>query len=366
VLRNLVTLGISGLIALGLGELALRLVLDPVDYLYVEPAYDPVLAHKIDPGQAGHDDWGYRNPGVPDQVDILAIGDSMTYGLMAKMRETWPYALGEVTGKSVYNAGMGGYGPLQYMHVLKTRAPALQPDQVIVMLYPGNDLMDSYNLAYSFEHWADYRPGAGPEEDIAPNVFIDPNYNPGPIRLIRDWLAQNSVFYRLVLQLPVFDSVRQREALGGTAIEITHQDAPVVLDPARRLALVDMTDPRMTEAFAITTRALGELAAYTRENDIALHVILMPVREQLFLDLLPDTLDASQKETFARLDDSLKTIEAQFAAFFQSEGIAWTNLRPVLEAALSEQAIFPSTDGHPNAAGYTVIARTLLPIVEKE
>lgn len=359
-LRNLFTLAASGLVALLLGEAALRLVLDPVDYLYVEPAYDPILAHRIEPGQAGHDDWGYRNPDVPEQAQILAIGDSMTYGLMAKMRETWPYALAKLTGKTVYNAGMGGYGPLQYMHVLKTRAPELAPEQVVVMLYVGNDLMDTYNLVYSAEHWQDYRLGAGPDQAIAPNVFTDPTYNPGTVKLIRDWLAQNSVLYRLVLQLPVFDSIRQREALeGSTALQITHLNAPVVLDPVRRLDFVTADDPRIEEAFEITKRALRELAAYTNENGMDLHMVLMPVREQLFRDLLPDTLDDDQRAVFEKLDASLTEIDAAFAAFFEAEGISFTDLGPALEPALQNQTIFPPTDGHPNANGYAIIANVL-------
>jgi hypothetical protein len=74
-----------------------------------------------------YDTWGFRNQKVASSVEIVAIGDSHTFGNCAKMIESWPYVLGRLTGRSVYNMGLGGYGPNQYHYIFKTEALRLKP-----------------------------------------------------------------------------------------------------------------------------------------------------------------------------------------------------------------------------------------------
>src|SRR5262249_4433868 len=62
---------------------------------------DPELGHRMSPFYPGNDSWGFRNSKVPDHCDVLAIGDSLTYGLAATPDKTWPRQLEVITGKSV-------------------------------------------------------------------------------------------------------------------------------------------------------------------------------------------------------------------------------------------------------------------------
>ncbi len=87
-LVNIAILSFSLLISVIAGELLLRAVLDPMDYLQSEMVSDPVLNHKISPGSGGHDSWGFRNQQRPKQSDIVAIGDSQTYGVSADSRHS--------------------------------------------------------------------------------------------------------------------------------------------------------------------------------------------------------------------------------------------------------------------------------------
>lgn len=107
-LKNVITLTLSIAVSVLLAEGVLRLVLDPIDYLAVSIVPDPVLNHRIAPGASGHDDWGYRNRDVPERAEVLAIGDSMTYGIMAKSYESWPAQLAEIQNISTYNAALDG------------------------------------------------------------------------------------------------------------------------------------------------------------------------------------------------------------------------------------------------------------------
>lgn len=358
-LKNTLILTISCLVSVLFAELAVRIVFDPIDYLATSPESDPVLNHRIAPGASGHDDWGYRNKDVPEAAEILAIGDSMTYGIMAKSFESWPARLEEITGRTTYNAALGGYGPLHYLHILKTRAPELSPDQVIVMIYPGNDLLDAYNLAYSNDHWQDYRQ-SDEARAVESNLFVAPPSDNSITRRLRNWLARNSVLYRLITQTPVFDTVRQRERLeDGTNFQTEHLGVPVVLDPKRRFEFANTADARIQEAMDITARALDEMAAYTAENGIRLHVAIMPVREHLFFELREGAFPEGDQDTMLRLAESLEQIEAELTAKLDANGIPWTNLRPILQRALVDQNIYPPTDGHPNALGYDIVAQAL-------
>jgi hypothetical protein len=101
-------------ICLALLEGASRLVIDPVDVLVPVLTPDSVLRWRVEPGSAGHDEWGYRNHTVPDDADIVVIGDSQSYGVGASAVDSWPSWLGRLSGRSVYNLSLGGYGPVDY------------------------------------------------------------------------------------------------------------------------------------------------------------------------------------------------------------------------------------------------------------
>src|SRR5881394_3687348 len=77
-------------VAVLLCEAGARLVLDPVDYLSPRLARDDVLGMALPAGSGGHDAWGFRNRSVPESADVVALGDSHTYGNCAKRSEAWP------------------------------------------------------------------------------------------------------------------------------------------------------------------------------------------------------------------------------------------------------------------------------------
>ena len=56
---------------------------------------------------AGFDQWGFRNREVPETADIVAVGDSHTYGNTARMVDSWPFVLGTLTGQPGVQHGFG-------------------------------------------------------------------------------------------------------------------------------------------------------------------------------------------------------------------------------------------------------------------
>jgi lysophospholipase L1-like esterase len=91
------------------------------------------------------DSHGWRGPEFKpdygaDELRIVAIGDSCTFGKGVEETETWPRQLERVLqarlGPSrrvrVANLGVNGYSSRDYLEVLETQALALKPEVVIV------------------------------------------------------------------------------------------------------------------------------------------------------------------------------------------------------------------------------------------
>src|SRR5882672_6569628 len=110
-----------------------------------ETVSDPELGMRIKPNTPGHDANGFRNASVPAQVDVVALGDSQTWGVNVQSADAWPQQLAKLSQGSVYNMSVGGYGPVQYWR-LTEKALAFSPNVIVVGLYFGNDLYDAYSL----------------------------------------------------------------------------------------------------------------------------------------------------------------------------------------------------------------------------
>ena len=88
-------------------EAASRLILNPADYLSPRVMRDNILGHKVKPNGSGFDEWGFRNKHVPSTADVVALGDSHTYGNPATMDDSWPSVLARATGLQVCSLLIG-------------------------------------------------------------------------------------------------------------------------------------------------------------------------------------------------------------------------------------------------------------------
>lgn len=183
-----------------LAEVAARFIVDPADFLSVVPVQDEYLGHRLGAGVGGHDALGFRNREVPKQASIVAIGDSMTYGSGAPRDGAWPQQLATISGESVYNMGLGGYGPLQYLHLASGLAKEFKPRQLVVSFYFGNDLIDAFSATRNLPHWQSWResqaePTAASAPAAAPSAAVGPQRRGAALR---DWLSRKSVLYGLL------------------------------------------------------------------------------------------------------------------------------------------------------------------------
>ena len=138
------------LISVALAEGIVR-VITPPSFIV-----DSILETRLPPNKGDIDEDGFRNAEKQKYPNIIAIGDSQTYGTNATTNEAWPQALERLSGAQVYQMAVGGYGPVQYS-VLFKKALDMRPQQIIVGLYLGNDLSDAYRITYGLDYWSDLR-----------------------------------------------------------------------------------------------------------------------------------------------------------------------------------------------------------------
>jgi hypothetical protein len=353
----------SFLIAGMLAEGASRIILDRVDYLAVAPVYDSILGVRLTPHAAGHDEWGFRNRLVPETADVVTIGDSQTYGISAPARLSWPAQLGKLTGRRVYNLALGGYGPVQYEELLRTRALRLHPAVVVVGLYYGNDLWDAYRTVYGLRYWMALRrsvlPAISDSVPVAPrrNVFGAP---------LRDWLARNSVVYRLISFTLIGSYARGGEFAvrnpgeGIVRFQLPWSGTHTGFTPLARLEALNLEDSTVNEGLRLSLDRLERIAAECRGAGVHLLVALIPTKERVFSPWLAGRGDLREQDAFRALLRNETEANRRVRERLDSLGVRYVDLEAPLRDAANRTAIYPTNeDGHPNGDGYAVIAHAV-------
>jgi lysophospholipase L1-like esterase len=293
------------------------------------------------------DGLGFRNPWPwPEKVDIVVLGDSVTFGQNVEDDQAWPAILARSLSRSrVINLGLIGSGPQQYSRVFETFGAELHPKLVVVGLFLRNDLWDDE----SFDAWL--KSGAGGNYMVwrdfgRPKKVFDPEQ---PFKsAIRTTLwktfifARKSYLFNLILYAKGAarkwrpDEVRIFELPDGSRLE---------LHPADFKRKVKGAHPGNRE-FQLTLGALMRVHSIAESHGAKTLVIFLPGKEEAYLPLLDgDVPDASRS-----LRQELAALE-----------IPYLDLVPLFrDRAAKGEKLFFEADGHPNARGYALIAEGVI------
>jgi lysophospholipase L1-like esterase len=357
VVAPLALLGVS--IALGLGaaeatlrvfpelmpeEARLRLHWREIQPQTVSLAH-PYLGFVYPPNYEGHlaredgefgfnyatDEHGFRNPSPwPDRAEIVVLGDSMAFSYGVDDHEAWTALLAEQLPDSrIINLGLIGAAPQQYLRAYETFGRALQPDLVLFCLFPGNDLYD----AGRFDEWL--KAGSPGNYDVWRS---SPSRDAGRSG-IRSLLEESylATFLRYARRsLAAAYSGRTIDFADGGQLQLV----PAIYARNEPLADPDHSSFRLVLEAVQRTRSLAE------QDGSDFLVLLMPTKEEVYLPLLgepgPD-------------------VTAPFVARFEEEGVPYLDLTPHFQTrARQGERLFFKVDGHPNAAGYRLMAQIVL------
>lgn len=342
-----------------------------------------------------HDRNGFRNKKTFKKADIVALGDSQTYGNGVKSKEAWPKQLQSLTGKTVYSMAFGGYGPTHSL-MLWNDAMALSPKTVISTLYSGNDLFDSFNHIYNEGQLPElktpdsklqaallqaeqtdslyekigqlFRMGRMPVNDsreatdAAGTTF-------SPLRLI----SEHSKIYSL-LRRALYEIKSRYVTRGATSLHPemewamlrafaeSNPDYLYVVENGRlktllsieyRLTALELDDPRIFEGLQISLRALQRMHLLAAEKGIRFIVVLIPTKARVF-----GAFAEKPTKSYQQLLEHGEDVWRISKKFFEDNGIEYLDAFPVLQGQLMNGVMpYPmSHDGHPNKYGHRAIA----------
>lgn len=336
-LRNLVLLAFSVILTLAAVEAALRVADFPRQPMKPDKIKDPILAYKIPPTWPGVDADGYRNPGIPDQVDIVALGDSHTYGLNADIDTNWPGQLAKMTGLSVYNLGIGGYGPLQYYYLFD-RALQFKPQYIVIGLYLPNDIKGLCHPYLRSEYW---KTRAAQEKlDLGycgkaefPDDEGDKGKRAGMLQKAGGLIVNSKL---------------------GVLISITARRLRVLKDS------MDMKQPEIASSLEVTKMLISRMAERSRENGVKLVVMVIPSKEYVYHQYLHDA-GKPLPEILAQMAMNESGLRSNVIGWLAQQSIPHVDAAStVLEAVKSRGGIYShDNDDHPLPAGYAAYAQAL-------
>lgn len=367
ILLNLTVLVISVGVALLLAEGAARLFLNSADFLRLEVVHDDILgAVPSKSALAAFDRWGFRNPKVPETSDIVAVGDSHTYGNTARMVDSWPYVVSRLTNRQVYNMGLGGYGPNQYFYLSKTRALALKPKMIIWGLYMGDDFENAFSLTYGLDYWKDLR--VLPPQKVEANIWEGPETDTGT-RRIRVWLSRHSVIYQLAFHVGFGGRLKGEVQIKNaaklypdyaTSINLPDKHILEAFRPKAVLFGLDQDNPNVREGMRITFDLLKRMKEICDQNHVQFVVVVIPTKEMVFSEYLEHNPQIPMDDVIDKLLVSERAARVQVFQQMSQLNIGYVDPLPAMKKSVTE-GLYASSAGdmHPNRNGYRVIGEAV-------
>jgi hypothetical protein len=300
----------------------LGLMSSRVNYLLASPWAAPAvpdeqLGFRPNPAFPGHDSKGFRNPGVPASADVIAMGDSQTYGTGVEPDEAWPRQLEPMIGKTVYSMAFGGCGPVNSL-ILWDEAIAFDPKIIIEAFYSGNDLVDVFNTVYNMDQFVELESpepqvqslvrkmeGSEPIREHASRILnmgvthkTSTKSASSPAFFPTAFLSQHSRIYGLlrrikyeISQIPANTQdpweKAKTHAKNHSAYTQIFNNGPfrTVFTSEYRLLALDLKDPRVVEGYRIALRAIQRMKERAEDKNIRFIVLLIPTKELVFKEL---------------------------------------------------------------------------------
>jgi len=340
---------------------------------------DERLGRRPNPAFPGHDSKGFRNPKVLAKADVVALGDSQTYGTGVEPEQAWPRQLEPMIAQTVYSMAFGSYGPVESL-ILWDEAIALEPKIIIEAFYAGNDLYDAFNTVYNRGQLVQLKSTdpqlqesvreAEESEPIAKRVSLMYGMGGAPaLSSPRAFLSQRSKIYGLLrrtrYELTTILTVSHDPWESAKAFAEAHSAYTQVFNNGQfrtvftseyRFSALNLKDPRIAEGHKIAFRAIQRMNERAADRNIRFIVVLIPTKELVFEELWNNS-----SPTYRNLTDNEVVLWEITKDSFERNGIEYVDALPALreQLAFGVQPYQVSHDGHPNEYGHRAIANLI-------
>jgi len=284
------------------------------------------------------DAHGFNNPEPwPTKADIVAVGDSLTFGYGVAPENAWPALVArELPGVKMVNLGLIGAGPQQHLRIYETFGVPLQPSILLIGSFLANDFWDAElfdawektGVGGNYMVWRDFGRKASPEDA-------------GPIASLEDVLQSSYLYHwaRFVRQM-----LRNWQAAEPKSLQLA-DGSELQLRPSQLTDKTGDIEPG-NPAFELAIDALERIHTIAAEHGTHLIVVLQPGKEATYMPLLDGTAPDPGAAMRAALD---------------ARGIEYLDLLPAFrDRAEAGAKLFFEVDGHPNLEGYELTAEEVL------
>lgn len=317
---------------------------------------DEQLGYRVDPARSDIDNNGFRNPQVLEEADIIALGDSHTFGVNVAPEYSWPQQLAKMTNKTVYNFGVSSYNILQY-HYLMDQAIKLKPQHIIWGLYLANDLSDVCDFVRKVEFWRKWTTAN--------------HYN---FKSCSRWIPslRTDSFESFLRKNTAIVSALRHIILNAkwTSKWMYNKNNAIIIDEAQNKTVIkhsmilahekgmNMNRQEISLAFDIAKQVIKEAKQKSDENNISLNVLFIPSKERVFYNYLINKKYELPK-SYHNLVKSEQLLVDRFSSLLKEMKIKFVDVQPYMvhEIHKSGSVYSYGKDGHPLKIGYRVYAQ---------
>jgi hypothetical protein len=318
---------------------------------YYGDKYSPLYRVDVQPFTVKEntlDQEGFTNADARRPVDIVVLGDSYVE-IQIDAQDSFGERLAKVSERTVANLGVGGYGPFQYLELLKRYGLRKAPKYALFCFFEGNDLADV--LAY-----LKWQRGGG-------YWFLSDISRPFPQRYLLA-LKETALFAMMTGSLTIQTALAGKDHWPNDV----HPDIAVLRLGNETHKVVfgyknDLRPPAMIrnspEWQALTT-ILQEFKAVATANGIVPVVVFIPTAAHIYADYSTAQSGANWLRVRDAQVRSKANVEKSMILLTEELDLRLIDLAPAFDRAAAEgKLLYYPFDTHWNSEGRQVAAEVV-------
>ena len=341
-----------------------------LSYNFRGDLYSAAYGIDVDPisGEAALDEDGFRNSHAPESPDIIVLGDSyVEHGF--SNADTFPQRLeANLSGLTVLNLGKSGYGPHQYVEILRRYGIPKSPTYALFGFFEGNDIwnMGSYVRWKNGDRSEDY----ARIYDILSAQTLLRKYSIAFSETVRH--VSQTIHRQIDASAQAFF---QRFSSRPDPGRLIHPDVAVlslgdkklkVVFPANGSVMGTADEMLRSKEFDLLRQLLAEFRYLCVSNNIIPIIVYLPTANHIYAEYSTQESGRNWLARRAREVATKGNLEGAVRALSEELQIEFISVSPALERAAEEgKLLYHRADSHWNSEGKEVAARFVAGALEK-